>query len=359
MKKLLFILFIAILATSCLTEEDPFLRFRGIEPAPLDDGWALSTPSDQNMDEQQLTAIYRDIVAEGEPWQLRSLLVFRNNSLVAEAYLKDEDDKYFPRPIWSCTKQIVGILTGIAIQNGIINSVDDPISLYLSSELADHPDKSDITVSDLLTMRAGIGFDETKDVSALLQRKPANTIDFILGRPLIYTPGQTFNYNSGETHLITASIQNFVNRPLKDWADEVLFSKIEFRNYTWLEYDGYNFGGYGISTTPRELAKIAQLTLNKGNWKGDQVIDTTWVEEMTTPRINTIDGGQFSFGYLWWINESENIYYMAGSGGQYACIVPDEKIIVVVTSEYDTDGDLEVDFESFLDIVKKIRNTAY
>ena len=66
---------------------------------------------------------------------MRSLLVFRNNKLVAETYFKSEDDISALRPIWSCTKQVVGVLTGIAIKNGFIDSVNAPISSYLSSEL--------------------------------------------------------------------------------------------------------------------------------------------------------------------------------------------------------------------------------
>ena len=358
MKNTIYIFTLTILFSSCLKEESPFAPFQGIEPKDINDGWAIAKPIDENVDEQALTSIFQDIHDQGELFQLRSLLIFRNNKLIAETYFKAENDISTPKPIWSCTKQIVGALTGIAIENGIIDSINAPISSYLSAELQNHPDKENITISDLLTMRAGIGFDETKDVSALLQQKQENVIDFILEKPLLFSPGQEFSYNSGETHLITASIQNGVGQPLEKWADDVLFSKIRFDNYTWLKYDGYNFGGYGISTTPRELAKIAQLVLNEGNWNGEQLIDSLWIKEMVSTQTVTSSGSDYTFGNLWWVNVPEGIFFMSGSGGQYAVIVPDKNLLVVAMSEHDTDGDLEIDFNTFLQIVNRIGETA-
>ncbi len=355
-KSIVFLL--ALTFISCLKEVNPFLSFDGIEPVDINDGWDISSPDSENIDNTALTDVYSDIYNNNDLWQLRSLLVFRNGNLVAESYLKDKNDIDDQRPIWSCTKQVLGVLSGLAVEQGVISSINDPISTYLEDELVNHSDKNDITIADILTMRSGIGFDETSDVSTLLQQIPDNTIDFILSLPMIYSSGETFNYNSGEPHLLSACIQNSLDSSLENWADDELFSKIGFSNYSWLEYDGYNFGGYGISTTPRELAKIAQLVLNNGEWNGDQLINSSWINEMVTTKTSTGENSDYSFGYLWWINESENVYFMAGSGGQYACIIPDKNMIVVATSEYDTDGDLELDFDTFLNIVNKIRATA-
>ena len=154
MKNIICIFTLTILFSSCLKEESPFAPFQGIEPKDINDGWAIAKPIDENVDEQALTSIFQDIHDQGELFQLRSLLIFRNNKLIAETYFKAENDISTPKPIWSCTKQIVGALTGIAIENGIIDSINAPISSYLSAELQNHPDKENITISDLLTMRA-------------------------------------------------------------------------------------------------------------------------------------------------------------------------------------------------------------
>jgi len=146
--------------------------------------------------------------------------------------------------------------------------------------------------------------------------------------------------------------QNSVGEPLETWAYTTLFSKIGMTNYSWLKYDGYNFGGYGISATPRELTKIGQLVLNKGNCNGLQVVDSLWIEQMTTTQTDA--GSSISFGNLWWIDESSGAYFMAGSGGQYAVIIPDKNLLIASMAEHDTDRD----FETFWKIVGRIRVTA-
>lgn len=359
MKNVLPIIAIILIFSACLKEEEPFLHLLEIDPVNIDDGWEIARPESVNIDKNSLEQVYQKIQDNKKLPQLRSLLVFRDERLIAEHYFKNPDDIFIQKPLWSCTKQIVGVLTGKAIEEGVINDIDDNISEYLASELTNHEDKKSITISHLLTMRGGIDFDESKDVATLLRKKEDNVIDFILSQPMLFTPGERFRYNSGETHLIAASIQNALERPLQSWADEVLFSKIGFKNYSWLDYDGYNFGGFGISTTPRELAKIAQLVMNGGTWNGEQVIKEDWVKNMTSTQTQTLSGSDFSFGYLWWINEKENIYFMAGSGGQYACVIPDQNMMVVAMSEHDTDGDMEIGFEEILDIVKDVRSTAY
>ena len=106
------------------------------------------------------------------------------------------------------------------------------------------------------------------------------------------------------------------------------------------------------------MAKIAQLVLNEGNWNGEQLIDSLWIKEMVSTQTVTSSGSDYTFGNLWWVNVPEGIFFMSGSGGQYAVIVPDKNLLVVAMSEHDTDGDLEIDFNTFLQIVNRIGETA-
>jgi CubicO group peptidase (beta-lactamase class C family) len=350
-----------ILLSACMMSDNPFMPFDTLEPVNINDGWTISTPAAENINTTALNQIYQDLHSNRELWQMRSLLVFRNDSLVAESYLKDDNDRTNPRAIWSCTKQILSLLTGIAIDSGLLSSVNDPLSAYLSTELTGHSDKSSITIEDLLTMRSGIGFDETNDASNLIQKKPADTIDYILNLPMIKSPGQRFHYNSGDPHLIAASIQNEAGIPLEDWADANLFTDLEFNNYDWIKYDEYNYGGWGISTTPRELAKIAHLVLNNGNWKGQQLVPLAWINSVKLPQVPDLSGSDMEFSYLWSIYHSSTVDYflMAGSGGQFAVVIPDKNMVIVTMSEHDTDGDLELDIYDFLDIVKSIVDISF
>jgi CubicO group peptidase (beta-lactamase class C family) len=351
LKKILTILFL-ILLSGCLSEEAPFRPYRGILPQQLNDGWQITSPAEAGMESFMLDSIFRDIHSREDIWQLRSLTVMRHGSLVAESYLKDADDISNLHPIWSCTKQVMAVLTGIAIQNEIIDSVNALLSDYIPEITEKYPDKSGITIKHLLAMSSGIGWDEGEGNNDILQQRPGNITKYILEKAMRDKPGEKFAYSSADGHLLAIALQNAAGMTLQDWADEVLFGKIGFSNYSWIDYNDYNLGGFGISTTPREIGKIAQFVMNQGLWNGARLLDSAWIEEMTSVHFPL---GENSMGYMWWVREGDNSYYMFGSGGQFVFCVPDLELIVIAFSEPDTGGDLVLDFSKFLEIVESIK----
>ena len=286
-------------------------------------------------------------------------LVFRNGKLVSEAYLKDELDITNKHILWSCTKQVMGVLTGIALDKGVINNINDPISNYFDTELTNHPDKSTITINNLLTMQSGVDYNNEEQTDEILQNIPENSVDFILNQPINFPQGTAFHYNDGNPHLMSALIQKMTEKPTDEWADEVLFSKIELTNYNWVRYkDGITLGGFGIETTPRELSKIALCVADSGKWKGQQVISENWIKEMVSPQIQ-IEGFEYSFGYFWWVDEARKVFFMWGVGGQFAFIVPAKKLVVVMTSLPNTKGEYEIQADEALLIVDRIIDASY
>jgi CubicO group peptidase (beta-lactamase class C family) len=324
----------------------------------MNDGWQISDPTAENIDPAALADIYKDFHADESIWQVRSLLVFRNGKLVAESYTKDDNDIATPRAIWSATKQVVGLLTGIALEKQIIKSINDPISFYLT-ETNEFEDKKDIRVEDLLTMRSGISYSndglegQTDDI---LRRLPDKITAFILGRDLTSTPGEKAQYKDCDPQLVSSIIQANCGKSTGIWASEVLFEKLEITNLEWENYkDGITLGGFGILTTPRELAKFGQCVLDSGMWKGIPVVNKDWIKQMTTVRIQDLYG--YQFGYLWWKDESRGMTFMSGHGGQYVCIIPSKNLIVVMTSEVNTQGEFQFGKEAF-DWVDRIVNIA-
>lgn len=358
--KLFVFLLSSTLLSSCLRNDPLNQTFISYEPVDIMDGWVISSPADENMDAAALTSIYQDVYADGNLWSMRSLLIFRNGKLVAESYLKDNNDITTRHLIWSCTKQVLGVLVGIAVQDGLIEDINDPISKYLVPEILDHPDKKDITIEDLITMRSGIGFSNEGlggHTDLLLRQIPDESVPFILSIEKNGETGVTYNYNDGNPHLISAIIQRQSGKPLDQWADEVFFSKIGFTNYHWDRYkDGITFGAFGISTTPRELAKIAQCVLNKGTWNGVQLVDSTWIANMSTPQVRRKD--EFYLGYYWVIDPSRNLYFMDGHGGQYAFVVPGKNIIIVMTAFPNTQDEYQITPDEALPIVDRILDAA-
>jgi CubicO group peptidase (beta-lactamase class C family) len=348
MKHSLLVLLFTLILTSCLKEEEVKRPFESYNPRLMSDGWQISTPAAENIDPAALAEIYYDFHADENIWQVRSLLVFRNGKLVAESYTKDDNDINTPRAIWSATKQVIGLLTGIAIEKQIIKSVNDPISDYLV-ETGEFQDKKNIRVEDLLTMRSGIQYSndglegQTDDI---LRQLPEKITGFILGLPLSGTPGVKAQYKDCDPQLVSSVIQSNCGKSTSQWASEVLFDKLEIKDIIWDNYkDGITLGGFGILTTPRELAKFGQCVLDSGMWKGMPVVTKDWIKQMTTVRIQDIYG--YQFGYLWWKDESRGMTFMSGHGGQYVCIIPSKKLVVVMTSEVNTQGDFQFGKEAF------------
>ena len=330
---------------SCLKEDPIKVPFQTFAPVEMADGWKIATPTDVNIDEEALKDIYRWVHESDELWQIRSLLVFRNNKLVAESYMKNDRDRTTPGAVWSCTKQIVGILTGIAIENNYIESLTDPISKYLPQTL--NTDKSQITIENLLTMKSGINFRNDPpfgESGKLLRKIPVNSLDFILGLNMVSTPGTKFNYNDGDSHLLSVIIQKRTGETLRDWAKEVLFDKIGINRLEWHTYkDGITMGCFGILTTPRELAKIGQLILNEGKWGNEQIVSSEWISEMTSSKVFDVEpkNSNMAFGYQWWNDTERNILIMRGYGGQFVFINESKNLIVVIKSEPNSIGPLQ------------------
>lgn len=349
-------IFVFVFLFSCLKEEPLNKPFESYVPVEIGDGLEISNPQAEGMDPDKLIQIYSDTYADENLWSMRSLLVFRNGHLVAESYFKDDNDMINHHLIWSCTKQVMGILTGIALEQDLIASLDDPISNYLPSVSQEYPEKSGITIRHLITMLSGNDYNNDGvggQTDKVLRQIPDNITEYVLSQPMRADPGEEFFYNDGDPQLMSAILQNVAGMPTDDWADEVLFSQIGLSNYNWVRYkDGTTLGGFGIETTPRELGKIALCVADSGRYSGEQVIPQDWITAMTSVQVDL--DNDFGFGYYWWLDMMRGIYFSWGHGGQFAFIVPDQSLVVVITSIPNTQGDYQIQADEALPIVDEI-----
>ena len=358
--RLVGILLILIVMDGCLQPDPLNQPFSTFQPVDIEDGLTLSDPATENVEPDALREIYYDMHDEYLYWQFRSMLVFRNGKLIAESYMKDDADRTKRHLIWSCTKQFMGVLTGMAISEGLIEAIKDPVSKYMPESLSGHPDKAGITIRNLLMMQSGIDYSNdgtTGQTDKVLRQIPDDITQFVLDRPVYTEPGKDFNYNDGDPQLMSAVIQTLAGIPTDEWADKVLFSKIGLRNYNWVRYrDGVTLGGFGIETTPREMAKLALCIADEGRYKEDEVIETAWLEEMTSEQVEVDD--DYSFGYYWWIDRNRDIRFMWGHGGQFAFIVPAKSLVVVMTSLPNTQGKHQISGDQALEIVYRIMDVC-
>jgi CubicO group peptidase (beta-lactamase class C family) len=156
---------------------------------------------------------------------------------------------------------------------------------------------------------------------------------------------------------VSAIIQQRTGKTTRDWAREVLFDKIGVSRLQWISYkDGISFGAFGIVTTPRELGKIGQLVLNDGSWKGEQVVSSAWIQEMTSSKVppEETHNADISFGYFWWKDTARDVNFTWGHGGQFVFINKSKNLIVVITSEPRTNGKFELKADTALSIYDRI-----
>ena len=351
-----FLLLVPLLLSGCLKDDPMNKPFTSFVPKEINDGLVISTPEDEGMDGEKLNQVYSSVYADENLWSLRSLLVFRHGHLVSESYLKDDLYRTQPQMIWSCTKQVMGILTGIALEEGVISSIDDPLADYLSGIETNHPEKANITIRQLITMHSGIDYNNDGvggETDKVLREIPDELTPFVLSRPMRTNPGTNFWYNDGDPQLVASLIQETTGLPADQWADQVFLSKIGVTNYNWVRYkDGTTLGGYGIETTPREMGKIALCVADSGRHENLQVIPSQWIAEMTSPQVEL--DSDYGFGYYWWLDTQRGIHFMWGHGGQFAFVVPSESLLVIMTSIPNTQGDYQIQADEALPVVDQI-----
>jgi CubicO group peptidase (beta-lactamase class C family) len=352
------IVFFSIIFASCLKDDPLKIPFQSFSPAHLGDGWEIAEPAEAGIDGEALKEVYKYVHEDDNVWQIRSLLVFRNNKLVAESYMKDRNDRTNLHPIWSNTKQVIGILTGIAIDKGLI-SINRTISDYLP-QVSKYPEKSEITIENLLVMKSGINYNNDGHYGGdaiLAREETSNSLDYVLGLGMHSSPGVSYRYKNSDPHLLSAIIQEKVGKTTRDWAKEVLFDKIGITKLEWRAYkDGITLGGFGILTTPREMGKIGQLVINDGMWNGAQIVSKDWIDEMTTARVppSETQTTDVAFCYQWWKDIKRYVIFTWGHGGQFVFINKDKNLIVVITSEKHPEGEYSLSVYEALSIYDRI-----
>jgi CubicO group peptidase (beta-lactamase class C family) len=242
------------------------------------------------------------------------------------------------KSIMSVTKTFTGVLAGLALEKGFIESLNDPISKYLTG-IVTFPDntKANITIDQLLKMSFGHSWNGTSPSG--LYNTWASTPDhlqYIIDLPLVSTPGTVFNYSDGASHLLSVIITEATGISTLDFAKTYLFDPIDITNLRWPKDDkGYPNGAAGLQIIPADMVKFGNLILNKGRYNGKQIVPESWITTMTTTKISTNNNVLYGpeYGYQIWLgNEGGHRYYMAmGWGGQFIIIVPDLKLVVTAT----------------------------
>ena len=266
---------------------------------------------------------------------LETVIVSHNGEIIAEhAYSGHRLDT--PTNIKSASKTIISALVGVAIDKGILEGVEQTIAPILRDDLPSNADPriEDITIGDLLTMRAGL--EPTSGVNYGRWVASANWVRAALARPFVDDPGAGMLYSTGSSHLLSAILTAETGRSTLANAREWLGFVDGFAIASWdRDPQGIYLGGNQMAKTPPSLLAFGELYRNGGVAPdGTRVISQAWIDQSWSPHTRSVRTGD-SYGYGWFLRSigGEGTRFAWGFGGQMLYIVPALDLTVVMTSD--------------------------
>ena len=296
--------------------------------------WLAASPSLLGFNRETLETTVNRI---GRMKGVYSVILARNGYLIAEQYFR-EGYRTKPHNMKSASKSVLSALVGIAMDEGVL-SLDLPISdiLPAGKELND-PRKADITVKHLLTMTTGLKATSYQAYSSWVLN--GDWVKAALDQPLVADPGTHFQYSTGNTHLLSAVLTAATGMSTKEYAIQKLFGPMDITIHGWdTDPKGIYQGGNNLLLVPRDMARIGQLYLDGGKYRGHQLVPKPWVEESTRAGSFGKNDVYGSYGYLWFCRPGDNDAFVAvGFGGQYIYASRQHESVIAVTATLESKG---------------------
>jgi CubicO group peptidase (beta-lactamase class C family) len=269
-----------------------------------------------------------------------AFLVIHDDRLLYERYFDGYDESSI-HTSFSMAKSFASALVGIAIDEGHINSVNEPITNYIPELLEKDERFESITIRHLLTMSSGIKYeeggdlpwseeaDDTKTYYATDLRKLALENSRIEGKP-----GEYFEYNNYNPLLIGMILERATGMSVSRYLQQKLWKPMGMEaDGSWSldsTENGFEKMESGVNARARDFARFGMLFAEEGNWEGRQLISRGWVEEST--RADTSTDPSQDYQYFWWVNtpEGESYHFSArGNYGQYIYVAPEKDLVIV------------------------------
>lgn len=245
-----------------------------------------------------------------------------------------------PANIKSLSKTVLAALVGAAIEEGTVESTDQPLVSLLGNRVPDgaDPEVADITVSHLLSLQAGLERTSGQHYGAWVASP--NWVEYALTRPFVDRPGGRMLYSTGSSHLLSAALTYSSGESTYALAQRLLAEPLAIAIPPWLQDpQGIYFGGNDMRLSPRALVEVGELYRNDGvvadgNGNEQRVLPENWVERSWTPRGTSSWTGD-GYGYGWFITQlgGEDVYYGRGFGGQALFVVPERALTIVMTAD--------------------------
>ncbi len=279
-----------------------------------------------------------------------AFLIIKDDVMLYEAYFNGYDHNSTVTS-FSTAKSFDSALVGLAIADGYIGSLEDPLTQYVPELLDVDARYAEIKLRHLVSMASGLRYEEhglpwTDDAATYCS---PNLRAVAVSSPIVSAPGETFHYNNYNPLLIGLVLERATGRPVAEYLQERSWKPLGMEApASWsLDSlsDGFEKMESGVNGRAIDFAKFGRLYLRGGDWNGTQLIPAAWVQEST--RLDTTTDPAPQYQYFWWVNvQAPTHFFAAGKHGQYIHVVPEQNLIMVRFGRTDPFGHWPVAFEA-------------
>lgn len=314
---------------------EPFLPPRAEKKAlPLREPlqpFPRATPESQGIPSDHVRKFLEELGRGGDLFMQDVLILRHGQVLCAASY--DSQVLTAPKHTFSACKSITSLAVGLLVDDGLIHLDDKIADLFEELPSTARRRLKNMSVEDLLTMRAGVLFGEAEALSE------TDWLRAFLNSSLKGEPGTEFHYNSLNTYLLSAIVRKKSGKSLGDLLQERLFGPMGITDILWETCPaGIEKGGWGLYIRPEDIAKLGQLVMDDGVWRGQQLISAEYIRAATSAHASPPpELGDFDYGYQIWVGRKEPSFLFNGMLGQNVLGFRDSGILLVTNAGADTD----------------------
>tara|TARA_B100000900_G_scaffold416134_1_gene449342 strand:+ start:2955 stop:4088 length:1134 start_codon:yes stop_codon:yes gene_type:complete len=266
-------------------------------------------------------------------------LVIHNDTIVGEKYYGGYSINSSTNS-FSMAKTFVSLMMAKALEQGYIKSLEDKVTDYipeLKGEFAD-----DVRIIDLAAMTSGLKWDEgTSNPFSPVAKQYfyEDVVKLMLDQPFIDPPGKTYHYSSGNTQILSMLIEKATGLKTNEYFEQEFWSKINPDNDAYWQIDSRESRNVKsfccFHSNARDFSRLGKLYINNGNWNGNQIVDSMFIQKSTEPFLDNFN--EYGIG-VWLSNYKDlKISLMSGHQGQYVIMIPEKKLIITRLGKRDID----------------------
>jgi len=301
-------------------DDHPYFENATIEAAEEIQEWPLAKDYNSIKASKSLDSLHKEL-------ETAAFLIIQNDSLVYENYYQEYNARSRTNS-FSMAKSIVTLLMYKAIQEGYLESINQPVENFFPQF-----DKQ-LEIGHLSSMSSGLNWDENyynPFASTARAYFGEDIREQVLDLKVVNTPGEKFEYLSGNTQLLGMLIEKSTGKSLSNYLSESFWKPMGMNDSALWQLDSKESSmekAYCcIASNARNFGKFGKLLLNRGNWNGEQLLDAAFVTQLSTPAFE--DSPYYGYGF--WLSEhrDKEIFYMRGILGQYVIIIPEDDLVIV------------------------------